>query len=393
MENKHEWFSEYLAHTSGYPISVEIAEAKGIYMYSPDGKQFIDLISGLSVNNIGHCHPSVIDAIKNQAEKHLHLMVYGEIIQHHQTMLAKNLSALLPPPLQSTYIVNSGSEAIEGALKLAKRYTKRTEIIAFKHAYHGGTHGALSLMGDEYFKNSFRPLLPDIRFLSFNNLKDLHQITHRTACVVVEPIQAEAGIVLPKNNFLHELAERCKLTGTLLVLDEVQTGMKRTGPLFAFFDYHITPDILVTGKALGGGMPIGAFIASKEIMDSLQTSPVLGHITTFGGHPLVCAAANATLQVINSIDSKHIIEKEALFKSRLNHAKIKKIRGKGLFMAVELKNSLSIKKFLPKALESGLLSNSFIFNNTAFRIAPPLIIENSQIIEICNKIHAILDDI
>ncbi|MFW6224838.1 MAG: aspartate aminotransferase family protein, partial [Bacteroidota bacterium] len=350
MDNKHDCFPEFLAHTSRYPLSVEISEAKGIYMYSPGGQQYIDLISGLSVNNIGHCHPSVVKAIKNQAEKHLHLMVYGEIIQYHQTQLAKNLSNLLPFPLQSTYIVNSGSEAIEGALKLAKRYTKRTEIIAFKNAYHGGTHGALSLMGDEYYKNSYRPLLPGIRFLTFNNLSDLRQITRQTACVVVEPIQAEAGIMLPVNDFLHALAERCKQTGTLLVLDEVQTGMKRTGPLFAFMDYTIIPDILVAGKALGGGMPVGAFIASKEIMDSLQTNPVLGHITTFGGHPLVCAAANAALEVITGIDSNHIIELGVLFKTRLNHPKIKEVRGKGLFMAVELNNSLNVKKFLQKAL-------------------------------------------
>ncbi len=393
MNDKLACFPENLARTSAYPLSVEISEAKGIYMYSSGGRRYTDLISGLSVNNVGHCHPTVVNAIKKQAEKHLHLMVYGELIQYHQARLAKNLSNLLPFPLQSTYFVNSGSEAIEGALKLAKRYTRRTEIIAFKNAYHGGTHGALSLMGDEYYKNSFRPLLPGIRFLRYNHLKDLHLISRDTACVVVEPIQAEAGIMVPGNNFLQALAERCKHTGTLLVLDEVQTGMKRTGPLFAFMDYNIIPDILVTGKALGGGMPVGAFIASKEMMDSLQTNPVLGHITTFGGHPLVCAAANAALEVITGIDSIHIIELGALFKTRLNHPKIKEVRGKGLFMAVELKNSLNVKKFLQKALDRGLLCNSFIFNNTAFRIAPPLIISESQVIETCKQIHDILNDI
>lgn len=394
MTKNKETFFNHLGQTSDFPLSLEISHAEGIYMYTPDGTCYTDLISGLSVNNIGHCHPEVVKAIQQQSTQHLHLMVYGELIQSPQTELAQTLTQLLPDPLQSVYIVNSGSEAIEGALKLAKRYTRRTEILAFKHAYHGGTQGALSLMGDEYFKQSFRPLLPDIRMLTYNNEDDLTCITQRTACIVVEPIQAEAGIIPPDHQFMQKLAQRCKEQGALLILDEVQTGMKRTGPLFAFYDYGITPDMLVTGKALGGGMPIGAFIASKTIMDSLKSNPVLGHITTFGGHPLACAAANTTLNIIaRHINSQDIKEKENLFRAELQHPQIKAIRGKGLFLAVELSNSLKVKKFLQMALQYRLFSNSFIFNNKAFRIAPPLIITKDQIKEITSTLQHILDQL
>ena len=328
MISQRQLFLQHVGQTSENPSMLEIEKANGIYLYDKDGKEYIDLISGVSVSNLGHSHPAIIDAVKTQAEKHMHLLVYGELIQSPQVEFAKLLSQQLPNNLESTYFVNSGSEANEGALKLAKRHTGRTEIIAFKNAYHGGTHGVLSLMSDNYFSIAFRPLLPDIRFLDFNNEEDLEQISEKTACVIIEPIQGEAGIVLPQNNFLQKLQKKCNNKGALLIFDEIQTGFGRTGELFAFQKYNVKPDIITIAKAMGGGMPIGAFVSSKAIMYSLTNNPSLGHITTFGGHPVSTAAALANLKVlINDKIIENVNKKGECFLKLLKHDKIKSIRG------------------------------------------------------------------
>lgn len=387
-------FKEHLGQTSDFPLSIEIEKAEGMYMFSADGKKYLDLISGLSVNNLGHRHPAVVDAIKNQVDKYLHVMVYGEFILKPQTDLIRLLADNLPASLQRIYLVNSGSEAIEGAMKLAKRYSGRSEIICFEHAYHGGTQGALAMMGDEMYRQPFRPLSPDIRSIRYNEDLDLHYISNKTACVIVEAIQAEAGIRLPSPEWMIKLRHRCNETGTLLIFDEVQTGFGRTGSLFAFERSGVIPDVLVIGKALGGGMPVAAFIASNEIMNSLKTNPVLGHITTFGGHPLCCAAAYASLKVLTSSDLiAQVDRKHELFKQLLVHKEIQEIRGKGLFMAIKLKNSIRVKKFLPLIREKGLMINSFIFCNDSFRIAPPLIITDEEIRYACSIILETLDEI
>lgn len=383
--NERQLFFQHIGQTSDSPLALEIEKAEGIYMFDPQGKAYIDLISGVSVSNIGHRNPKVVEAIKNQVDKYMHLMVYGEYVQSPQVQLAKLLTEVLPESLNSVYLVNSGSEANEGALKLAKRYTRRSEIVAFKKAYHGSTHGALSVMGEESFKNSFRPLLPDVRFLEFNNVFDLEQITDKTACVIVEPIQAEAGIILPEKDFLLKLRQKCTQTGALLIFDEIQVGFGRTGKLFAFENYGVVPDIITFAKGLGGGMPIGAFVADKNIMDSFKTNPVLGHITTFGGHPVSAAAALASLQFIldNKIVDK-VNEKGDLFRKLLIHPKIKSIRGKGLFLAVELDDFEMVLKTLHKSIELGLVFDWFIFCDNYFRIAPPLTITNAEIEQACS---------
>jgi acetylornithine/succinyldiaminopimelate/putrescine aminotransferase len=389
-----ELFSKYVAQTSDYPINIEIIKAIGTKLYDVDNNIYTDIISGICVNNFGHRHPKIVKAIKDQLDRYMHLMVYGELIQEPQVLLCEKLAGMLPPGLNSVYIVNSGSEAVEGALKLAKRVTGRTEIVGFKNAYHGGTTGALSLMGDEYFRNAYRPLLPDIRYLNYNTEEELEQITQRTACVLIEPIQAEAGIIMPDIDYLQKLADKCKKTGTLLIFDEVQTGIGRTGKNFAFEHFGVVPDILILGKGLGGGMPIGAFISSVDHMNTIRNKPVLGHITTFGGHPLTCAAACAALDVLNhEIDLDSILAHGAFIKSQLNNFIIKDIRGIGLFLGVELKNSLMIKKFLNKAFQNGLFTNAFIFNPRTFRFAPPLIIQKKELGEVCTKINAILGQI
>lgn len=383
--NERQLFFQHIGQTSDSPLALEIEKAEGIYMFDPQGKAYIDLISGVSVSNIGHRNPKVVEAIKNQVDKYMHLMVYGEYVQSPQVQLAKLLTEVLPESLNSVYLVNSGSEANEGALKLAKRYTRRSEIVAFKKAYHGSTHGALSVMGEESFKNSFRPLLPDVRFLEFNNVFDLEQITDKTACVIVEPIQAEAGIILPEKDFLLKLRQKCTQTGALLIFDEIQVGFGRTGKLFAFENYGVVPDIITFAKGLGGGMPIGAFVADKNIMDSFKTNPVLGHITTFGGHPVSAASALASLQFIleNKIVDK-VNEKGDLFRKLLIHPKIKSIRGKGLFLAVELDDFEMVLKTLHKSIELGLVFDWFIFCDNYFRIAPPLTITNAEIEQACS---------
>jgi len=382
MLTTRQLFLQHLALPSIYPLGIEIERAEGIYMYSPEGKKYIDLVSGVCVNNLGHSHPAIVNAVKEQIEKHMHLMVYGELIQSPQVKLATKFAEILPSKLNATYFVNSGSEAVDGALKLAKRYTGRTEMIGFINAYHGSTHGAFSLLGNEEMKYSYRPLLPDLRFLRFNNFNDLSQITERSACVLVEPIQAEAGIILPENDFLKALQERCDETGTLLIFDEIQTGFGRTGKLFCFQHYNVIPDILCLAKAMGGGMPIGAFIADKKIMLSLSNKPEFGHITTFGGHPVNCAAALANLEVLS--EEKNIIlqveEKGLLYVEELEkHPLVRKIRRKGLLMSMELENVETNFMAMKALLDNGLVTDPFFFMPNAFRIAPPLIISKEEI--------------
>jgi len=374
-------------------MGLEVASAEGVYITDVSGKRYFDLVSGISVSNIGHRHPAVISAIQEQLDKYLHLNVYGEFIQSPQVHLATELSALLPENLDAVYLVNSGSEAIEGAMKLAKRFTGRTEIIAFENAYHGSTQGALSILGNEALKSAFRPLIPDIRFLRFNNTGDLENISERTACVVVESIQAEGGVVLPEGDFLKKLRERCSEKGALLVLDDVQMGFGRTGKWFSFSHYEFIPDILVLAKAMGGGMPIGAFIASREIMDSLTFNPELGHITTFGGHPVSCAAALAGLRVLRDSDLIETAEEKGRYiEERMSgHPMIKGIRRKGLILGIEVVDA-ELRSLLTKyCLENGVIIDWFLFSPATFRIAPPLTITFSELSEACDRIRVSLD--
>ncbi|MEA3317907.1 MAG: aspartate aminotransferase family protein [Bacteroidota bacterium] len=396
MISQRQLFLQHVAQTSDFPLQLEIERAEGIYMYDNDGKAYVDLISGVSVSNLGHRHPSVVTAIKEQVDKYMHLMVFGEYIQSPQVKFAKLLSDNLPENLNSVYYTNSGSEAVEGALKLAKRYTGRSEIVSFNNAYHGSTHGALSVMGNEYFKNPFRPLVPGVKFLEFNNTEkeNLNNITTKTACVIIEPVQAEAGIVLPEKGFLESLRKRCDETGTLLIFDEIQTGFGRTGDLFAFKKYNVVPDVFTIAKGMGGGMPIGAFVSSQEIMSVFKTNPILGHITTFGGHPVSCAAAYASLKtllsenIISDVDSKG-----NLFREKLVHPAIKSIRGVGLFLAVELKDFDMVKNVIDTAIKYGIVMDWFIFYDSAFRIAPPLIITEKQIDETVKILIKAIDEV
>lgn len=391
--NQRQLFYQHLGQTSGFPLALEITDAEGIYLYGKNKEKYIDLISGISVNNTGHKNQAIISAIKDQAEKYMHLMVYGEYIQAPQVKLAELLSNLLPNGLDLSFFVNSGSEAIEGALKLAKRHTGRNEIICFKNAYHGSTHGALSVMGNEKLKNAFRPLLPGIKILEYNNINELEAITGKTACVLVEPYQAEAGIRIPSNEFIKSLRQKCDETGALLIFDEVQTGFGRTGTLFGFEHFHIQPDILVLAKGISGGMPLGAFISSKDIMQALTNNPVLGHITTFGGHPVSCAAAIANIHYIIENDLlKGIDEKEALFKQLLKHPLIKEVRGKGLFLAIEFKNFQQNKTIIDHCIKNGVITDWFLFCDESMRICPPLIITKQQIKEACEIIIKSIDE-
>ena len=393
MISQRHLFLEHVGQTSDFPLEIEIERAKGIYLFDKNNKPYIDLISGVSVSNIGHLHEKVVEAVKKQAETYMHLMVYGEYIQSPQVVFAEKISKILPGELNSTYFVNSGSEAVEGALKLAKRYTGRTEIISFKNAYHGSTHGALSVMGNEEFKNSFRPLLPDVKFLTFNLEQELEEISNKTACVIVEPIQGEAGIRIPQNDFLKKLRKKCDETGTLLIFDEIQTGFGRIGSFFASMEFDVVPDIMTIAKGMGGGMPIGAFISTNEIMSCLKTNPILGHITTFGGHPVSCAAAVATLDVLNNENLiADVKRKGELFRKYLTHPQIREIRGVGLFMAVELKDFTQVKKVIDKSIEKGLITDWFLFHDSAFRIAPPLIITDDEIVKACNILNESIEN-
>ncbi len=374
-------------------MMLEIVRAEGIYMYGGDGKKYFDLISGVAVSNTGHGHPKVVKAVKEQVDLYMHLMVYGEFIQNPQVRYAERLTGLLPASLNSCYFVNSGSEAVEGGLKLAKRYTGRSKIISFKNSYHGSTHGALSIQGSEIYKNSFRPLLPDTLQIEFNNEKSLGSIDKKTACVIVEPVQGEAGIIFPENNFLSKVREKCDATGALLIFDEIQTGFGRLGNLFAIDHFGVVPDILLLAKALGGGMPLGVFISSSEIMNSLISNPVLGHITTFGGHPVCCAAGLAALNVIIDENlAENATTKSAVFRRELIHPLITEIRGEGLMMAVKLKSPSHIQYVIAHAPDYGLVLDYFLFCNDAFRIAPPLIISENEIKEACRLLLMLLDD-
>ncbi len=380
-------FFSHLAQTSPAPLSLEIVKAKGLFLEDITGKKYADLISGIAVSNLGHSHPEIIKAIKQQADKHAHLMVYGEYVQAPQVKFAKRLVKYLPENLNSVYFVNSGAEATEGALKLAKRVTGRTEIIYFKNAYHGSTHGALSVMGDEVLKQPFRPLLPDTRMLRFGNKEDLKLISKKTACIIVEPIQGEAGVIVPDKTYLQDLRKRCNETGTLLILDEIQTGLGRTGKLFAFEHFGIAPDILLLGKALGGGLPLGAFIASQKMMASLSDNPALGHITTFGGNPLSCAAGLAAFNyIVKSKLTASVSKKEKLFLELLEHTAIKEIRGIGLMFALQFESWYVCKKVMEICLKNGIIVDWFLFNPSSMRICPPLTITEKEIKEACSKI-------
>ena len=389
MISTREIFLRNLGQTSPSPMGLEIKKALGVKLIDINNKDYFDLISGVSVANLGHSNPVITEAVKKQVDKYLHVMVYGEFIEEPQVELAKLLSEVLPDSLSTTYLVNSGSEAVEGAMKLAKRYTGRFEIISFKNAYHGSTHGAMSLMSDKYFTNAFRPLLPGIKYLDFNDIDSLQNITFKTAAVFIEPVQGEAGIISPVNDFLKRLRDRCNKTETLLVFDEIQTGFGRTGELFAYKKYDVIPDILLLAKALGGGMPIGAFCSSKSIMDSFMTNPVLGHITTFGGHPASAAAAAAGLKylILNPEIVESVYEKELLFKEQLIPLKnIKEIRHNGLYMAVDFKNTQILFKALPLLQDAGIHTDWFLFDDQSFRIAPPLTITKEEVLEASKRI-------
>jgi acetylornithine/N-succinyldiaminopimelate aminotransferase len=381
-------FFKHLAQTSPGPLALDIVRAKGLDLYSRSGKVYKDLISGISVSNLGHGNTEVIEAVKAQAEKHMHLMVYGEYIQEPQTELAELMASLLPSSLSCFYFMNSGSEAVEGSMKLAKRFTGRHEIIAYKNAYHGSSQGSLSLMGVEEFKQPFRPLLPGVKHLEFNAEKELELITDKTACVIIEPVQGEAGVVIAGEIYLKKLRQRCTETGALLVFDEIQTGMGRTGKLFCFEHYHVIPDILITAKALGGGMPLGAFISSEEIMRTLSHDPPLSHITTFGGHPVCCAAAKTALEVmLREKLTEQVNAKEQLFCSLLHgHPAIKEIRSKGLLIALDMGSSDKVQKIIHGCLDKQLILDWFLFNPRSIRIAPPLIITEDEIKEVCGII-------
>lgn len=395
MNSLRQLFLKYVAQTSETPLLLEVEKAEGVYLFGPGGRKYFDLISGVSVSNVGHCHPRVVKAISEQSSQYMHLMVYGEYVQYPQVRLAEKLSSLLPSKLNNIYFVNSGSEAVEGAIKLAKRFTGRTEVVSFKNAYHGSTHGALSLMGDEEQKRSFRPLLPDIRQITFNSFEDIELITNRTACVILEPIQGEAGIVLPDVNYLKKIRERCSEVNALLIFDEIQTGLGRTGTLFAFEQFKVIPDILLLAKALGGGLPLGAFISSKEVMNCLTHDPALGHITTFGGNPVCCAAALAALDVL--LEEKligQVKKKEQIFRKYLaKHKQVKEIRSSGLFMAVELASSELVQKLIHVSLSKGVVLDWFLFCSSAFRIAPPLSITEDECIKASEIILESMDSL
>ncbi len=389
-------FLNHVGQTSEAPLALEIVKAEGAKLFDVNGKEYIDLIGGISVCNVGHRHPKVIEAIKKQLDNYLHIMVYGELVQSPQVQYATILTQHLPSSLNAVFFTASGSEATEGAMKLAKRFSGRTQIISFKNSYHGSTQGALSIMGDEYWRNAFRPLLPDTMQLNYNSFEDLENITERTACVVAETVQAEAGVLAPQNNWLKALRKKCDATGTLLVLDEIQCGFGRNGTLWAFQQFDVVPDILLLGKALGGGMPLGAFIADKKIMDSLSHNPVLGHINTFGGHPVCCAAGLAAFKVLleeKLIDA--VKEKEALFVELLKGSNASKpsrpltVRSCGLMIAIEFESYEVNKKIIDTLIADGIFTDWFLFASNCLRIVPPLVISNEEIKTACEKIITI----
>lgn len=377
---QRELFLRHIAQTSSSPLGLEIIKADGALLYGTKGEEYLDLIGGISVANVGHRHPKVIQAIKDQLEAYLHVMVYGEFIETPQVRYAKLLTDQLPSSLNSVYFTNSGTEATEGAMKLARRFTHRTEIIAFNNSYHGSTQGALSIMGSEYWRNAFRPLLPGILHFNYNSQDAINAITDETACVIMEPVQGEAGIIVPLNDWIQALRKKCTETGTLLILDEIQTGFGRTGKLWCFQHFDIIPDILLLGKALGGGMPLGAFVADQQLMSVLTDNPVLGHITTFGGHPVCCAAGLAALETLLDEEMMNEVKrKEELFKSLLVHKKIRAIRSFGLWLALEFDSFETNKKIIDQCIANGVLTDWFLFASNCLRISPPLIISEAQI--------------
>ena len=387
MQSNRQLFLQHVAQTSSAPLMLEIERAQGMYMFNHKGKKYLDLIAGISVSNLGHSHPEVVQAVKEQAEKYMHLMVYGEFVESPQVRYAKSLTEFLPETLNNIYFTNSGAEATEGAMKLAKRVTGRTQLISFKSAYHGSTQGALSLMGDESFKRKFRPLLPDTLQLQYGNQEDLEKITCRSAAVVIEPIQAESGVTIPTKVFMQQLRKRCDEVGALLIFDEAQTGLGRTGKMFAFEHYAVVPDILLLAKALGGGMPLGAFVSSKDKMSLLTDNPVLGHITTFGGHPVCCAAGLSAFNVlIRESLIKSVEEKGKLFDDLLNHSAIKSKYRIGLMMALEFDSFEKNKAVIDRCIERGVLTDWFLFAPHCMRIAPPLIISEVEIRLACQTI-------
>ena len=389
-------FLRHVAQTSPSPQLIEVERAEGVFFYTPEGKPYYDLISGVSVSNVGHANRAVVEAVQRQAAEYMHIMVYGEMVERPQVEFARLLAQTLPDPLDSVYFLNSGAEAVEGALKLAKRYTGRTEMISMRRAYHGSTHGAMSMMGQpegEEWKSAFRPLLPDTKAIRFNHKEDLKQITERTACVLCEPVQGEAGVRPPEDGFLQALRERCTEVGALLIFDEIQMGMGRSGEMFAMQRYGVTPDIVCLAKALGGGMPLGAFVSSQEIMSTLTHDPVLGHITTFGGHPVCCAAGLAAMRYL--IDNKVVEDVErkgAMYEELLrDHPAVREIRRSGLLLAVELGASEKLYRLMDLFIEEGILSDWFLYCDTAFRISPPLVISDEEIGDSVRLIRKCLD--
>ena len=390
--NNRNLFLAHLAQTTDFPLAIEVVKAEGVYLYGPNGERYLDLISGIGVSNVGHRHPKVTEAIHQQVDTYLHLMVYGEYIQSPQTLLAKALVDTLPPSLDNVYLVNSGSEAIEGALKLAKRYTNRRELISCTDAYHGSSQGALSVGGNELFKRAYRPLLPGTSQIFYGSFSDLEKITRDTAAVVIETIQGEAGIRVACTSYFKALRARCTEVGALLILDEIQAGFGRTGTFWAFEQFDIVPDILVCAKGMGGGMPIGAFIANKEMMGVFKNNPLLGHITTFGGHPVSAAASLATLKVLQEENLiEQVAAKASLFRSLLIHPQIKAIRNQGLMMALEFESFDVLKPIIDRAINLGVITDWFLFCDDSMRIAPPLTITHEQIQEACALILEAID--
>lgn len=387
-------FFKYQAQTSPHPFALEISHAKGCYIYDTSGKKYLDFVAGVSANSLGHNHPKVSEAIKNQIDMHTHVMVYGEFIQKPQVELCKFLASTLPKELHAVYITNSGTEATEGAIKLAKRVTERAEIIAAKNSYHGNTQGAMSVSGVEKQNAAFRPLIPGIKFIEFNNVVDINKITKNTAAVILETIQGGAGFIEPKDNYLHKIKQRCEEVGTLLILDEIQSGIGRTGTFWGFENYNVTPDIIITGKGLGGGMPIGAFIASYEHMNLLKDNPKLGHISTFAGHPVIAAAANATVKEIMEKNLlSESLRKEKIIRNSLNHPEIKEIRGKGLMLVAIVNTPQLAAKIIHKCLEKGLILFFLLFEERAIRITPPLTITDDELEKGCKIIIETIEEL
>lgn len=388
--------SKALAHTSKLPFRIDVERAEGAYIYDKSGKRYLDFISGISVSNIGHRHPVVLKAIKDQLDKYMHTMVYGEFHQDPQVLLAERLNEILPDGLDVSYFVNSGTEANEAALKLVKRYTGRNKLISFVGAYHGNTHGSMSVSHNELKKAPFRPLLPNVEFIRFNEIADLKFITEEVAGVIVEPIQGDAGVRIPSDDYLTRLKARCNEVGALLIFDEIQTGFGRTGKLFAHEHFNVVPDVMTIAKAFGGGMPIGAFISSQKIMDCLTENPALGHITTFGGHPVNCSSAIANLDVIseNNFELVRTAEyKGAQIETLLSHPRVKEIRRKGLFFAIQMEDAETVAKIVNGCKEKGLLSYWFLSNPDSFRIAPPLTISESEILNGCEIIKSVFAEL